>query len=526
MIWSSRAALLVSARTWFADRGLTCNDAVATRGRTATLGGVVVGQTHPTRTRMIEPTQGAGRRCAGCGTRLAADNTARLCSKCHREHHDQLRIPPAQLNPDFFETDEFRAAFESQHIGKVLKAYRNHPRQLQLFGKALNQELLGRWLGLTQAQVSKLENGKPEHNLETLRNYARILHLPQRRLWFDLPGQSRLDQLPAISSRETHEDSLEHLRVGLTDVLATTPLQDASVEDLEQQALQVAKATRFRAPGNLILELQSNLDEIKRVVADHRSEAVTRRLARVAAQMAGLMSLSLLKVDDRTGARKWVRTARLLAAETNDVNLRSWVQAQEAYYQFYDKNLPGTIDAAQYAQSLESRSPGVGSALAAAVEARAHALMGGEQGVMRALASAESYLANLADNATVPSAFGYNEAQFRFHQENALTRLGAVSQAIQVQDRALELCPAEDFMDRALVLLDRADCLVADGDISSAIELTKQTLRGLESSQAQGLIANRARETLLALPDGEIRRLNALELREAIESLKAHEEEL
>jgi hypothetical protein len=33
--------------------------------------------------------------------------------------------------------------------------------------------------------------GRPEQNLEALRNYAKILHLPQHMLWFDLPGQSR-----------------------------------------------------------------------------------------------------------------------------------------------------------------------------------------------------------------------------------------------------------------------------------------------------------------------------------------------
>jgi hypothetical protein len=85
-------------------------------------------------------------------------------------------MPPTHLRDGFFETDEFRAAFESQHIGKVFRAYRNHPRHLQLFGKALNQELLGRWLGLTQAQVSKLENGKPEVAVQpSWRDYAAVV---------------------------------------------------------------------------------------------------------------------------------------------------------------------------------------------------------------------------------------------------------------------------------------------------------------------------------------------------------------
>jgi hypothetical protein len=138
------------------------------------------------------------RRCHGCGAVLAADNTARLCSKCHRDQRDSLHAPPAHLRNEFFETDDFLSAFESQRIGRVFKAYRNHPRHLLLFGKALNQELLGRWLGLTQAQVSKLENGKPEQNLDALRDYAKILHLPQHLLWFDLPGQSRLSTSPGV----------------------------------------------------------------------------------------------------------------------------------------------------------------------------------------------------------------------------------------------------------------------------------------------------------------------------------------
>ncbi len=144
----------------------------------------------------------AERRCAACGTVLAADNTARLCSSCYRGKHDVLRAPPTHLPDEFFETNDFRAAFSSRHIGKVFKAYRNHPRHLHILGKALNQEQLGRWLGLNQGQVSKIESApKPEQDIELLQNYAAILRLPQRLLWFDLPGQSRLNS--SRSSRGT-----------------------------------------------------------------------------------------------------------------------------------------------------------------------------------------------------------------------------------------------------------------------------------------------------------------------------------
>ena len=146
---------------------------------------------------MNEPTprgqDAAARRCAHCRTVLTIDNTASMCGKCSRDRRDQMNTPP-QYESDFFETDDFIAAFRSRHIGRVLKVYRHHPRHLRIHGKALNQELLGRWLGLNQAQVSKLENGKPENNLEILAHYAKLLNMPPHLLWFDLPGQSRLVQ--------------------------------------------------------------------------------------------------------------------------------------------------------------------------------------------------------------------------------------------------------------------------------------------------------------------------------------------
>jgi transcriptional regulator with XRE-family HTH domain len=123
---------------------------------------------------------------------LAADNNARLCGKCRREQHGQLRDAPARHSPEFFETDDLRAALQSRDMGRVFTAYRNHPRHLKLFGKALNQETLGRWLGLTQAQVSKIEhNSRPETRLDLLIGWAQVLQLPSDMLWFDMPDQSR-----------------------------------------------------------------------------------------------------------------------------------------------------------------------------------------------------------------------------------------------------------------------------------------------------------------------------------------------
>jgi hypothetical protein len=141
--------------------------------------------------RTSAPESDGKRRCANCSGALAADNTSRLCGRCVRERQGQLCTPPV-LPDEFWSTDDLRAAFESQHMGHVFRAYRNHPHHLQLFGRVFSQELLGRWLDLTQAQVSRFENGRPEQNLETLRIYSRTLRIPQKMLWFDLPGRTRI----------------------------------------------------------------------------------------------------------------------------------------------------------------------------------------------------------------------------------------------------------------------------------------------------------------------------------------------
>ena len=88
--------------------------------------------------------------------------------------------------------------------------------------------------------------------------------------------------------------------------------------------------------------------------------------------------------------RRWARTARLAAAEVDDPTTTAWVLAQEAYGHFYGHDLAEAVAVARQAQDLAGRS--VGSALAAALEARAHAVRGDPKQTHKALAQAEETL--------------------------------------------------------------------------------------------------------------------------------------
>jgi hypothetical protein len=248
---------------------------------------------------------------------LAEDNTARLCSKCHREQRDQLRTPPAQLRNEFFETDEFRAAFESQHIGKVFKAYRNHRRHLQLFGKALNQELLGRWLGLTQAQVSKLENGKPEQNLEALRNYTRILHLPQHMLWFDFPGQTRLTSpqphADAVAANGVVTDSRDAERLA-AEILESNTADDA-INQLAHATTSLAES-HTQAPARHVLIQVFHLHRQAQCLLDGKQRLSQRReLFRIESDLLAHACLLLDDLKQNAVAQKYGAIALSFAKE-------------------------------------------------------------------------------------------------------------------------------------------------------------------------------------------------------------------
>lgn len=302
---------------------------------------------------------GGGRRCAGCGSILAADNTGGLCSKCHREQRDQLRTPPALLRNEFFETDEFRSAFESEHIGKIFKAYRNHPRHLQLFGKALNQELLGRWLGLTQAQVSKLENGKPEQNLEVLRNYARILHLPQHLLWFNLPGQSRLtlprDNSSNSSSGLITPQSRDDLLIATTGMDTLELLQRVRSSAINQSTIDALSITveqlccdySHADARELVSTGKQWLARVTELLENRLSLSQHRDILSNAGMLALLVGCLQYDLGDTAAAEGTRRMALSLGLDSGNTGIMGWSYEMLAWFHLTSGNHRAVIPAAE-----------------------------------------------------------------------------------------------------------------------------------------------------------------------------------
>jgi tetratricopeptide (TPR) repeat protein len=350
---------------------------------------------------------------------------------------------------------------------------------------------------LTQNQLSLIANGKSQvKKLEVWERLAAALDMPD-------PARMQLGLAPlstAVTPADSNDlDSLEHMRRDLagTFLSATT---ESTIADWEQLAWFYGRATRNTPPARLLEGVTVDFADLSVLLRQRQPARLQRRLCYVAAQFAGLVSLLLTNLGRYPDARRWGHTARLAVDEAADPALASWVRAQDAYALYYESaDYPGAAEVAEHAQQLARNLSCPGVALSAALQARANAVTGRGHETHAALDRAERALAGLSAEASQPGAFGYNEAQLRFHEGNALTHLGETERAWIAQRRALELYPATDTLDRTLVHLDRAAALALAGDTEAAATYATSKLLELLPHQRTDLIIHRAKQLAVIL---------------------------
>lgn len=126
--------------------------------------------------------------CPRCGGRLARDNDSGRCNPCQAAERDRVAAPPT-VPATFWEHEPVRQALADRHFGRLIRAYRNHPYHGRL---SLPQHVVSVWLGITQAQLSRVENGPRIVHLDRLIHWAQVFRIPPKYLWFALPGSNHV----------------------------------------------------------------------------------------------------------------------------------------------------------------------------------------------------------------------------------------------------------------------------------------------------------------------------------------------
>ncbi|MGH3774225.1 MAG: helix-turn-helix domain-containing protein [Pseudonocardiaceae bacterium] len=279
--------------------------------------------------------------CASCSAALAADNRAPLCGPCAQAAQPAPDVPPV-LSADFWEQQELRSALLSRHFGRLLRTYRT------MQSPQVKQIQLAHWLGITQGQLSRIERSStPVHDLHKLDTWARVLHVPADRLWFN-PSPASSGAEEATPSRATiekakHNEGSDVRRRDLLKVagvtaaavgsglLSGTPWQrlidsvdkgrpvDAATVQLVQDRTADFFHTEETVPARQLLEsMAKHRDTLKALLVNARVESIRNDLAVAMGEtnvLAGWLLFDLGRGNEAVSA--WRSTLKI-AKETGD----------------------------------------------------------------------------------------------------------------------------------------------------------------------------------------------------------------
>jgi hypothetical protein len=198
-------------------------------------------------------------------------------------------------------------------------------------------------------------------------------------------------------------------------------------------------------------------------------------------------------------AREWVHTARLAADEAGDPELRAWVATRGAVASLNLGDPYAAAIAAREAELLTRQHTKPVTAMAWAILARAAAAMAQSQAARTALHHAES-LFDTVDQEQDNSAYAFTTGQLHFYRSHALTTLGESRAAGRAQEDALAAFGPGERLDPTLVHMDRALCMVHEGDVGQAADYAIAVLQDLPSAYRPAIVLRRAHAVIEAVP--------------------------
>jgi tetratricopeptide (TPR) repeat protein len=409
--------------------------------------------------------------CRRCGVRLARDNAREMCAACQVSARDLVLRPP-DVPAAFWAADLMRDALESWHMGRVIAAYRAHPYH----GRPIPQEIVGGWVGLTQAQLSRIENGPPIKDLDKLIQWARVLRIPPHLLWFKLP-----EDQPSVPTQRAEP----------------LPMQLLSGANLEPFAF-VAGASQPANGHNHVAAMQSFRAADRQVGGGHLYATVVKYLhtemaprlfggeldgdaqlvftaAAALTEMAGWMAH-----DAGRDMAAWQHFARSLdlVKVGGDRQLGVHVLASMSHLAHHVGRPDEAITYAQRGRDSLSSGPPQPEleARLLAMQARGFAALRRADDCTQLLHQAERVLTLPHAEQPSPWVSRFDEASLASEAARCLRQLGDLSEAQRQAERILALRPGDHTRSRAFGQLILVTVLIAHGRPDEACAVAQEVL--------------------------------------------------
>ena len=252
-----------------------------------------------------------------------------------------------------------------------------------------------------------------------------------------------------------------------------------------------------------------------------------RELARAAANLAMILAIALTFTGQTWMARRWWRTARDAADGSGDLGVRVMTRSQEAVKGLYAGSpVSSVLSLADETIAIAGRRvcPGVAGVLAG--RAQALAITGRYEDAAGAIRAVEEMTAQMPGAALADeSVFGWPEHRLRHTESFVYTEIGDTPRAIAAQDRALQLYPATQTTNRAMVQMHRASCIIQDRNIGDGMRYAAQVLDALPVETHNQLIYETARRAVATVPHNERSRPEFDDLRDRLSALPSRASE-
>ncbi|MEU5694203.1 helix-turn-helix transcriptional regulator [Actinosynnema sp. NPDC020468] len=331
---------------------------------------------------------------------MATDNNCSLCAACGRQDERLVRAP--EKPTEFWMASDFRDAFVDRHFGRVIYAYR------YAHNPPLTQDMVARWLNLSQGQVSNLERAvRAPQELVKLERWARALRVPEALLWFRLseaPGSGR----GGGGSRgfgwftETVPFVPDARGVGLPEV----EVMRGMTRTFRQLDNRFGGGHARSVVGNYLVG-----EAVPMLRGGRFRDGVRRELFAAVAELNQLAGWMAYDTGDVDSGRRHLRQALALCKEVGDDALAAEMLAGMSHHAAFCRVPVLAVDLARGARVTASRTPfGVLQAEAAVMEAHGLALQRNVKGAVAALNDAERLFS--AADGEVPEWLGYFDAAY------------------------------------------------------------------------------------------------------------------
>jgi tetratricopeptide (TPR) repeat protein len=423
----------------------------------------------------------SARRCRSCKTRLARDNRGDRCATCTSKARDLLVGPPS-VPAEFWDDAEIRNALDRWHMGAVISAYRNHPFR----GSPLRQETVARWMGLTQAQLSRIENGPAIKDLDKLIRWAELLQIPAHLLWFHLPKQRRVTTLMPLSGHPTILTTLvQPFPAAGPYQLVWVGSQTRRANGSDMAAMQSFRsADRQVGGGHLYATVVNYLhsDVAPRLFGgDHDTNSQTVFTAAAAlTEMAGWMAHDAGRDDQ---AHRHFGRALDMSKVGQDRQLGVHVLGSMSHLAHHCSEPHEAIRFAQAGEkTLASgpRNPEL-EARIFAMQARGFAALRRPKEALTLLTRAEKALEGTHDEEPSTWVSHFDEGSLASEAARCMQQLSKPAHAQRHAERIIELRPADRTRSRAFGQLILITALIEQGEPEQACAIAREVLHSTQS---------------------------------------------